>query len=304
MDKNDQHKRPVEDRTIIVRYGELALKGENRRYFESQLQMNMEKQLSSAAVDARVTKIRGRFFVNVPLVQTQKAIDVLRCVFGIVSVSPAYSVEATEDKVVACSIHAVAEYLSKRENHPVPVAFRVRTRRINKKFSLTSMEVDSLLGEKLLEHFPLKVRLTKPELVLGVELYDRAYIFTETYAGVGGLPVGVSGKVVVNVAGPFGVLAAFLMLKRGCETVLVASRDADVSSLQRYTPKKLTVHAVRPDEAQNVAQEKVYAFVDAVMGIPKKQEKAARGLVNLYPLIAWNEEQARAACKRYALACA
>ncbi|MBI4739762.1 hypothetical protein HY772_09590 [Candidatus Woesearchaeota archaeon] len=308
--KNKKQHAPQEGReVIIVRYGELALKGDNRGYFEFRLHDNMKKQLRAAGIGANITKVRGRFFVHAAPRESQRATEVLTRVFGIVSVSPACNVDATEEDVVDCSIRAVGEYLSKQglskqENQSTPATFRVATKRINKKFPLTSMELNALLGEKLLERFPLRVQLTKPELVLGVEIYDRAYLFTETHAGVGGLPVGVSGKVAVKVDGPFGLLAAFLMQKRGCETVIIALRDVDVSSLQRFAPEKLTVHAVSPEEVRKVVlEEGVYALVDALMELPKRQEDGVKELVNLHPLVALNNEQVRAACKRYALAC-
>jgi len=116
------------------------------------------------------------------------------------------------------------------------ITFRVKTQRVKKNFPMTSVEINRYIGEKILKDFrnilsedvTLTVDLKNPQITLGIEIIDKAYIFTQVFRGVGGLPANSQGKVLVLLSdGIDSPVAAFLMIKRGCGTVLLHLKISD-----------------------------------------------------------------------------
>lgn len=221
---------------IIVRYGEIAIKGGKRREFERKLAENIEKALRRKGIEGRARIIRGRILVDAP----DEAAEVIAKVPGVVSVSPARVMEYEE----------VPGYLREALKGLNPRSFKVETQRLDKTFLKTSMEVNREIGAFIVENFGWKVDLDNPELTVGVEIINgKAYVFFEKIRGVGGLPVGTQGKVVVLLSGGIdSPVAAFLMLKRGAEVIAlhfdqgtnarsVVERVVDI--LSDYSPESI-----------------------------------------------------------------
>lgn len=194
---------------IIVRYGEIAIKGGKRRDFERKLAENIEKVLRRKGIEGTAKVIRGRILVDAP----DEAAKIIAKVPGVVSVSPARVMDY--DEVPAYLREALRGFNVK--------SFKVETQRLDKTFLKTSVEVNKELGAFVVKEFGWKVDLENPELVIGIEIINgKAYVFFEKIKGVGGLPVGTQGKVVVLLSGGIdSPVAAFLMLKRGAEVVAV-----------------------------------------------------------------------------------
>jgi len=194
---------------IIVRYGEIAIKGGKRRDFERKLAENIEKVLRRKGIEGTAKVIRGRILVDAP----DEAAKIIAKVPGVVSVSPARVMDY--DEVPAYLREALRGFNVK--------SFKVETQRLDKTFLKTSVEVNKELGAFVVKEFGWKVDLENPELVIGIEIINgKAYVFFEKIRGVGGLPVGTQGKVVVLLSGGIdSPVAAFLMLKRGAEVVAV-----------------------------------------------------------------------------------
>ncbi|WP_048147774.1 tRNA uracil 4-sulfurtransferase ThiI [Palaeococcus ferrophilus] len=192
---------------IIVRYGEIALKGGKRREFERKLRDNILATLKRKGIEGKARIVRGRILVDAP----DEAAEIIAKVPGVVSVSPARVMEYGE----------VPEYLKEALKGLNPKSFKVETQRLDKTFLKTSMEVNREVGAFIVENFGWKVDLENPELTVGVEIINgRAHVFFEKIRGVGGLPVGTQGKVVVLLSGGIdSPVAAFLMLKRGAEVI-------------------------------------------------------------------------------------
>ena len=197
-------------RTILLRYGELALKSERvRRRFERCLRANIKLALSGIKHELNVE--RGRMFVDTAAIKT--AAKRLARVPGIVSLSPARRLRAELDEIREVAVEEARRIVSRGES------FAVRTRRVGK-HEFSSKRVNEVVGAAILEAIPgIRVDLEAPEREICVEVREReAYMYRETLAGPGGLPVGTEGCVVSMLAGDANSsAAAYLVMKRGCE---------------------------------------------------------------------------------------
>lgn len=195
---------------ILVRYGELALKGRNRGQFEQQLQKNIFAAVRDYG--ATVDKLHGRFLVSSPEEQVDRIAQTLSAIFGIVSISPVEVTALTMESIKHAAAGAAAEKTG------TGVSFAIQTRRANKEFQYSSMEMNRLLGSHLQQIFPgLRVDLNNPSFTLFVEIgYDKAYLYSEHISGPGGLPLGISGKGLLLLSGGIdSPVAGWLSMKRG-----------------------------------------------------------------------------------------
>lgn len=149
---------------------------------------------------------RGRIIVYT---SNEYALDVLKYVFGISSMSFAKEIELNLSRIKE---EALAVY-----KNQVPGTFRISTQRLNKEYSMTSQEVNVEVGEYIVRNVGADVNLDYPDIDIGIEiLYDAAYVFSKRIGGYGGIPVGVQGKVLVELLSKRVAVAAWTMLKRGC----------------------------------------------------------------------------------------
>ena len=202
-------------RCFVCHYHEISLKRLNRPYFEKILVRNIKTALKGT-VHGDVRRIHGRIVLD--LVDQSPADEIagrLRKVFGLVSVSPAWRLTQDLDAIGT----AAWEQMQRRQFE----TFQVRTRRANKQFPLNSQQVNQVLGRFLLEKSGRRVRLDDPDLTCHVELVgDSAFLYFDKYEGVGGLPTGSSGKVVVLLSGGIdSPVAAYKIMKRGCRALFV-----------------------------------------------------------------------------------
>ncbi|NLZ39630.1 MAG: tRNA 4-thiouridine(8) synthase ThiI [Firmicutes bacterium] len=195
----------------LVRYGEIGLKGKNRKQFENQLTANIRRALQDVA-ECQVEQRHARNFVTV-LDGDPAAVEArLQQVFGIVSISPAAVAELDLEKIKEV---AAAEFSKVAR---AGLRFKVETKRANKQFPLPSPEVSAKVGAYLLRNFPgIIVDVHEPDAVLDVEIREeQAYIYTRRIPGPGGLPVGVAGKGVLLLSGGIdSPVAGWLSMKRG-----------------------------------------------------------------------------------------
>ena len=221
--------------TLLVRYGELALKSPPvRREFESTLRRNILDQFVRAGLPARIRSDRGHLYVDAD--DPTAAARLVRRVFGVTSVSVVHEV-ASDRTAIRDRLLELAE---PKLLHGV--SFAVRARRTGT-HPFTSQELARDLGGDVLERFAdrdLKVDLEHPQVELFVEVRGpRTYLYFDRYDGPGGLPLGVAGHLVAVVDGPRGALGAYMMMKRGCRVAL-ATADAGVSLvdsvLSRFDP--------------------------------------------------------------------
>jgi thiamine biosynthesis protein ThiI len=206
---------------VIVRYGEIGTKSrQTRRWFESILMNNIREALVSEGIDFKKVEAKhGRILVKTN--KAGEAVDVLRRVFGIVSLSPAMEIDAELDKINRTALKLFRR--KKRELDLERPKFRVTARRITKEFPLKSPEVQAKVGEYILENEESEVDLHNYNIEVGVELMEgKAYVFVDKIYAWGGLPIGTQGKVVALLSGGIdSPVAAFLMMKRGVEIIPV-----------------------------------------------------------------------------------
>jgi thiamine biosynthesis protein ThiI len=198
-------------RLLLVRYGEIALKGKNRRFFINILQDNIRSCLRDIA-GCRLLQLDGRLFVEVRPDDIPACRERLSKIFGIVSVSPVFVAEKSPQSIKEAALNAF------REKARAGLRFKVETKRVDKRFPLTSPEVSSSVGAWLLQNLPgLAVDVHSPEQLLEIEIREKeAYLFTEKFHGPGGLPVGVSGKALLLISGGIdSPVAGWMTLKRG-----------------------------------------------------------------------------------------
>ena len=174
----------------LLRLGELTLKGDNRRFFEKVLRRNIRKALSNLP-NTTVSPLRHRILVEHPT-NPRQARERLRRVCGIKSISPVTVLETSLENIEQATSTLFAAEVAK---FSIPATFCVRTNRANKRFPMTSMELDRHLGATLLAKHPQwKVQLKKPDLEVEIDIREhQTFVFCERIAGPGGLPVGTTG---------------------------------------------------------------------------------------------------------------
>lgn len=208
---------------LLARYGELWLKGRNRSWFERRLARNIRRALKPIAPGFVLEREHGMLIVRPRREHVAAVGQRLQEVFGLSSISPARGVEADPEAITEVALAVAAEAL---EGYPRGrcVPFRVLTRRSDKRFPMISMEVDRVVGQRLLDLHGaerLRVDLSRPELVLGINVRTgAAYVYAEKLAGAGGLPVGSVGRVVSLFSGGIdSPVATWMAMKRGLDAV-------------------------------------------------------------------------------------
>lgn len=200
---------------ILVKYGEIILKGLNRRLFEDRLMRNIKKVLHEAG-SFKVSKAQATIYVD-PLnesVNISKAIERLQKVFGIVSISRVAKVEKNLETIQEKAVEYLSSSLAKYKS------FKVETKRADKRFPLKSPEISRRVGGYILSRMPhLTVNVHQPDLIVQIEVRDTgAYVYSEKVSGPGGLPVGSSGKAALLLSGGIdSPVAGWMIAKRGVE---------------------------------------------------------------------------------------
>lgn len=201
------------NRLLLVRYGEIALKGKNRPFFEKKLLQNIRYSLKGLE-PFEVLFQRGRYFVKISTENLSSAQRRLQRVFGIVSISTVTQSNLDLDEICRNALETV------KEIYNPGMTFKVNTRRANKKFPYTSPEVSSAVGAYLLKsNLNLKVDVHHPDTIIYIDIRGKkAYLYSRVIQGLGGLPVGVAGRGLLLLSGGIdSPVAGWLALKRGVE---------------------------------------------------------------------------------------
>lgn len=202
---------------ILIKNGELALKGLNRRTFEDILIKNMRHRLSDLG-KFRFTPAQSTITVEPEDDNTDldEAVKRLLKVFGIAALSRAAAVEKDFDIILAnAGKYLEEELLSAR-------TFKVEAKRSDKNFPLKSPEICREVGGKILSQFPhLRVDVHNPDVIVNIEIRDSyAFIHGNQLKGAGGMPVGSSGRAALLVSGGIdSPVAGWMMAKRGLNLV-------------------------------------------------------------------------------------
>jgi len=204
-------------RYIVVHYAEIGLKGKNRGLFERRLQHNVAQRLGDADLNS-VERLSGRLLVRLgPQADAAEAVERLRTVPGIAYLAAAYGAPKDVTAIQA----AVVEKLFSLETGVR--SFKINTRRADKRFPLTSPEINAQVGGHVQAATGWQVDLKRPDLVVHIEiLFKETFFYFERVEGIGGLPVGISGTVGLLLSGGIdSPVAGYYALKRGCHVVPV-----------------------------------------------------------------------------------
>lgn len=203
------------EHVILVRYGEIALKGLNRNYFIELLAKNIRNTLRCVS-SAKVIRIQGRIIVEIDEADLELGLERVQKVFGIVSVSPAIVIDSDIEVIEANAIEQVRAAKDIR-------TFKITSKRGDKNFPIKSPDLNARLGEVVLDAVAgVSVDVHHPDLDLWVEVRKKTYMYHEFIPCNGGMPVGCSGKGALLLSGGIdSPVAGYLMAKRGVEVIAV-----------------------------------------------------------------------------------
>ena len=214
------------ERVIIIRYGEIFLKGKNRDYFESLLIHNIKDALNG--LDYKFNKSQGRYFIEeYNIVDEDEILDRLRKVFGIYSLSVGEKMDTNEEenfKEIRQALVNIAKNSAETiyKEHPT---FRVTVKRADKRLKQTSAEIAADVGGDILKALPyFRVDLTNHNFEYFVDIREngKAFVYQNVLLGAGGLPVGCSDKGLVLISGGIdSPVATYMMAKRGMKLVAI-----------------------------------------------------------------------------------
>jgi len=239
------------EKVILLRYGELHLKGRNRPFFEKALLKSIEKALIDFQ-NIAINKTDGRVYITrqqvredafvfprtsetknyaadddiagksscIDFQNIEAMIDRLKKVFGLVSMSVAFKVNKDIDAIKECSEYLIDNFL--KEN-PFCTSFKVQSKRSDKNFYMDSIELNASLGEHILHKFPLlHVDVHNPGVTLHLEVREHAYLYNKIIPASGGMPSATNGKAVLLLSGGIdSPVAGHMVAKRGVEPIAV-----------------------------------------------------------------------------------
>ncbi|MBO7527742.1 MAG: tRNA 4-thiouridine(8) synthase ThiI, partial [Clostridia bacterium] len=197
---------------LLLRFGEIYLKGKNKGFFEKTLLKNIKQSLHE--FDCKVSKIQGRYLIeDIEEMDCDAIIKKVTKIFGLTSLSKATEIETSRENIES--------FLSGFKTSAN--TFRVSVKRADKTFPIASNEYERLLGGVILKNNPhLKVKLKNSELEIVVDIREngKTYILTDSIPCAGGMPLGTSGKGLVMLSGGIdSPVATYMMAKRGLEIV-------------------------------------------------------------------------------------
>ncbi len=268
----------------IIRYGEIGTKGANRADFEIQLVENLRKK-----VKGKVMRRRGRLYIESDE-PSESVIAAITKTCGVSSCSPGVETECAMDHIIKCASQTMEAELKLRKVK----SFKVACRRLVKNL-IPSQEICTIVGAHIADTYHLKVDCTKPDCTIGIEIHDKATIFTQVFQGPGGLPVGIEGTVAVLIAEPDALYSMYLMLKRGCRVLPIILDESNrkiadeiCKRLEPFSPFPLVVHSVKDNEiAEFMIRRQASALVTAET-FPDLREELVRPTFR--PIIALPKE--------------
>ncbi len=204
-------------KVLLIKYGEIALRGNNRYIFEDNIIASIKKRIKNLNNKYRISKEQGRLLLESIEgdIDYEKVIPPLTKIFGIIGISPCIKSKNQDIE----NIKLLALSYIKEEYKDKSLSFKIVTKRANKKYPLESNEISSQVGEFILNNLKnLTVDVHNPDLKLNIELRNDLYIYSTTIKGCGGLPIPTTGKALLLLSGGIdSPVAGFKIAKRGVE---------------------------------------------------------------------------------------
>ena len=195
------------EKLILIKYGELTTKKDNRKTFIKTLETNIKNKIKNLYTN--ITKTMSRMYITYEEINEEEILKNLKKIFGIHSIVICDKVNTNEDEIK----NKVLEILKEKQFK----TFKVSTKRSDKTFKYTSMEFNNIIGGLVLKNFECKVDVHNPELNLEIEIrQEGTFIYNKEIRGLGGYPVGIQGKGLLMLSGGIdSPVAGYLSLKRG-----------------------------------------------------------------------------------------
>lgn len=198
---------------ILIRYGELALKGKNQKHFLKTLVRNVRNQIKLDTGEAcEIKDIHGRIILPLNGKEPEYFYPSLDRVFGLASYSPVRSTELSEDDIIQTAVEEMKRFSNQEKT------FRVTVKRANKRFPIRSMDMQLLVAERILDEVPgLEGDLRNYDIELNIDIrFDQAYVYVDKFKGLGGLPLGTGGRAVALLSGGIdSPVAMWSIMRRG-----------------------------------------------------------------------------------------
>lgn len=212
-------------KVVLIKYGELTTKKDNRNFFINSLKKNIFSKLSNFEFD--IIDDYYRMFIIPKNDDIEDIVIKLQDIFGIHAISIAYSSEDTDvENIKNMSLDIMNEVDGK--------TFKVVTNRSNKGYPIKSMEMNNIIGGHILKNTPFKVDVHNPDVYLYIEIRrDAVYIYNEDIPGLGGYPVGTLGRGLLMLSGGIdSPVAGYQMIKRGVQMYYLYFESRPHTSLE------------------------------------------------------------------------
>ena len=197
------------EREILIKFGEIFLKGENKEKFEKVLFDNINQKISKFGI-FNIKKMGSVFAVSGE--NTEKILNIIKKIFGISLISYAYKTSKNIEEIKQAASEEITEKIKNKNIK----SFKIEAKRADKSFYLNSLEICTEIGAFISKKFDLKVDVHNPDLIIKIEIRNHAYVYSEKIEGAGGLPIGTSGLGTVMISGGIdSPVATFMMAKRG-----------------------------------------------------------------------------------------
>ncbi len=203
---------------ILIKNGELALKGLNRSTFEDILVKNIRRRLKPlGSFEYKKDQSTISVIPNDDYIDMDEVSERISKIFGIAAFSRALQVEKDMDEILKYAPEYLAEQLRNVKT------FKVEGKRSDKKFPLKSPEISAKVGEAILKRFNhLRVDVKNPDILVTIEIRDKAYIRGNQTKGAGGMPTGTAGRSAILISGGIdSPVAAYMMAKRGLSLIAI-----------------------------------------------------------------------------------
>ena len=200
--------------SFLIKYAEIGTKGKNRYIFEDALMHQIREHLKKVDGEFAVQKEQGRVYVNAKSdYDYDEVLDALRHVFGITAICPMMQIEKCSYDELRTK---VLEFV-KTEHPEEEFKFKVRTRRADKHYPVTSDTINADVGYDILTAYPKShVDVHEPDFVVYIEVRQKINIFTQVIPGAGGMPIGTNGKAMLLLSGGIdSPVAGYMIAKRG-----------------------------------------------------------------------------------------
>ena len=212
------------EKLILIKYGELTTKKDNRNYFLNLLEKSINEKLEG--ISYKIEKDYYRMFIHTK--EIDKIINKLKNIFGIHKIVVAYKIDDSNiNNICKCSINIL--------NNTDFKTFKVETNRSDKTYKINSNEVSKVVGAAILKNLKnVSVDVHNPEITLNIEIRKEAsYIYYEIYDGMKGYPIGTLGRALLMLSGGIdSVVAGYLSIKRGVSLDFIYFESIPHTSLE------------------------------------------------------------------------